>query len=288
MKVYILNENKITRLNEAQGTDDQVNRITADLTEKIIDGYAERKLMTFEFDMDVDYKTENGGRKTVSVPVEVNPGYYNDLDRGGGDTDAHYWYRNNDYPIYIRINLAGGRNWMSPSRVSCNVSHELMHVITLVREFMENRQGKTELFTCRRIHDALGAVQYFLSDNEQSSYVQGMYSFCKAYVEKIVKEKGRKPTKKEFEAAVKSSREWKWLLYCERVIDDAEAEDIEERIWRENGGRPDGELRRYTGIGSSHAGFRRYYYDKIEKSKTKMLKAAYKGYTDAVAEYDKR
>lgn len=275
-------------LNEAQGTDDQVNRITADLTEKIMDGYAKRKPMTFEFNMDVDYKTENGDRKTVSVPVEVDPGYYDDLDCGGGDTDDHYWCRNNDYPVYIRINLTGGQKRVSPSMISNIVSHELMHVITLVREFMENRQGKTELFTGRRIHDALGKVQYFLCDNEQSSYVQGMYSWCKGCTEKIMKEKGRKPTKKEFEAAVKRSMEWKWLLYCERVIDNAEAEDIEERIWQENGGQLDGDLRKYTGIGSSHAGFRRYYYDRIEKSKTKMLKAAYKGYADAVAEYSKQ
>lgn len=288
MKVILLNKGKVAGLNEAQGTDEQVNRITADLTEKIMDGYAGRKLMTFEFSMDVDYRTESGGRETVSVPVEVNPGYYDDLDCGGGDTDAHYWYRNNDYPVYIRINLTGGQKRVSPSMISSSVSHELMHVITLVREFMENRQGKTALFDVRQEHDALGDVQYFLCDNEQSSYVQGMYSWCKMRTEKIMKEKGRKPTRKEFEAVVKCSREWKWLLYCERVIDNAEVEDIEDRIWRQNGWQRNGELHRYTGIGSSHASFRRYYYDRIEKSKTKMLKAAYKGYADAVAEYNKQ
>lgn len=162
-----------------------------------------------------------------------------------------------------------------------------MHVITLVREFMENRRDGTELFVDHREHDALGKVQYFLCDNEQSSYVQGMYTWCKECAGKIMREKGRRPTKKEFEAAVRRSREWKWLLYCEQVIDDAEAEDIEQRIWRQNGGRPDGDLHRYTGIGSSHASFRKYYYDRIEKSKAKMLKAAYKGYADAVAEYEK-
>ncbi len=277
---------KVYTLNEAQGTNDQVNRLTADLTEKIMDGYAGQEFMTFEFKMNVDYRSRNGSRKTVSVPVELTPDYFEDLGVGDADTDDKYWCRNHKWPVYIRISLKGGRQ-ANRATISNSVSHELMHVITLVREFMEGRQGETELLVAHREHDALGKVQYFLCDNEQSSYVQGMYTWCKACTEKIVKEKGRKPTKKEFEAVVKRSREWKWLLYCEQVIDNAEAEDIEERIWRQNGGQPNGDLRKYTGIGSSHASFRNYYYGRIEKSKMKMLKAAYKGYTDAVAEYKK-
>lgn len=283
MKVILVNEGRAAGLNEAQGTDEQVNRLTADLTEKIMDGYAAREFMTFEFNVDVDYRGRNGSRRTVSVPVELTPDYFEDLGVGDADTNDKYWCRNHKYPVYIRISLKGGRK-ASRAVIANSVSHELMHVITLVREFMENRQGKTDLFDAHREHDALGKVQYFLCDNEQSSYVQGMYSWCKEWTEKIAREKGRKPTRKEFEKVVRSSREWDWLMYCEEVIDNAEAEDIEERIWQQNGGKPDGDLRKYTGIRSSHASFRRYYYDRIEKSRIKLLKAAYKGYEDGLKE----
>lgn len=75
---------------ESQGADEQVNRLTADLTEKIMDGYAEQEFMTFEFKMKVDYKSGNGSRRTVSVPVELTPDYFEDLGVGDADTDDRY------------------------------------------------------------------------------------------------------------------------------------------------------------------------------------------------------
>ena len=270
------------RLCESQGTDDDVNRLTADLTEKIMKGYEERRLMTFDFRMDVDY-TDNGARKTISVPVELTPDYFPDLGVEQADTDDVYWGRNHEWPIYIRVSLKGGKKVNRPA-ISDTVSHELMHVKTLVREAMERRRDATWMFVNKRRGDDLGFLQYFLSKNEMSSYVQGMYFKCRYATEKILREKGRRPTRREFTDVVRKSMEWKYAQECEAIIDGAEADDIEDRISQQNNSEQDYDLRRYTGIGSSHASFRRYYYGMLDAVKRKMLKAAYKGYCDACDE----
>jgi hypothetical protein len=138
------------------------------------------------------------------------------------------------------------------------------------------------MFVNMREHDELGFLQYFLSENEMSSYVQGMYFRCMYATERIMREKGRRPTRREFLDMIRKSVEWKYVQKCDHIIDDAEAEDIEDRMRQQNNGELGYDLRRYTGIGSSHTDFRRYYYDRLESVKRKLLKAAYKGYTDAL------
>lgn len=275
-KVYV----RKRRLNESQGTDDDVNRLTADLVGKIMKGYEEHKPMTFEFRMDVDYR-DNGSRKTVSVPVELTPDYFPDLGVEHADTDDRYWCRNREWPVYIRISLKGGKR-VNQTTLSDSVSHELMHVKTLVRELMENRRDATWMFVNDREPDKLGFLQYFLSKNEMSSYVQGMYSRCKYATERIMREKGRRPTRNEFLDMIRKSMEWRYVQECDRIIDYAEAEDIEDRMRWQNNDEQGYDLRRYTGIGSSHASFRQYYYSQLEAVKKKLVKAAYKGYCDAL------
>ena len=166
---------------ESQGTDGEVNKLTSDLTEKIYKGYRDGKTMEFNFKMKVDYLTKEGNCHFISVPVNLISNRYNDLCVYGADTESKYWEEDTKNPFYIRINLKGR---ITPSYISDNISHELMHVKTTVREFLEKRFEPTWLFVNYRKKDSLGDLQYFLSDNEISSYVQGTYSYCKNEVKK--------------------------------------------------------------------------------------------------------
>ena len=267
------------------GTDNEVNRFAAILTKEILQKYMVRKRMRFDIELTVDYRKKDGIKNSITIPVIIRTCCYNDLGPGEGDTNIHNWIKNKNNPVYIRVSMKGGSKWITPEMICDTVSHELMHVKNLVRETLECRTEGTDLFISYEEDDELGELQYFLSDNELSSYVQGIYSWCKEGTKKIIKKKGRKPTHKEFEKLMKRSMSWRWLEECEIILSKAKAEDIEDRIYFQNN-HPlvsHNAFRRLTGIGTTAESFKIGYSKKLRQAEKKMVKASYAGYTDAIS-----
>ena len=113
--------------------------------------------------------------------------------------------------------------------------------------------------------------------------------------------KRRKPTKKEFEKIIKRSLTWSWIEWSYKALDEINAKDIEERIEDENSPScfyndathkypvyyMNNALHKITGISSTSISFKKFYYNKLEQVKKKLLKTAYKGYLDAIDENNK-
>lgn len=264
------------------GSEPEVNELTALTVPKVLEGHASgEECMDFLVRMHVDYRLRNGIRKKVRIPVEIEFARYTDLSMGGGDIDDRYvsWKRGLSHCAYkIRVDMKGGKR-VTAQGLADTVSHEFLHAKTLTRERLEHRTELSDIFIGYREDDSIGYVQYFLSDNEMSSYVQGMYSWCKAGSEKIMKKKGRKPTKAELTKMMKDCRSWRWLDDCVEMIREADNKTVEERLKTQDG-MAKGRLGKMTGMKLTYDGFVRHYMDKAEHMRKKLVKAAYKGYRD--------
>lgn len=271
---------KVSVKSGGAGSDSEVNGLTALTVPKVIEGHVSgEECMDFLLHMRVDYRLRNGGQKKVRIPVEIEFARYADLSMGGGDIDDRYisWKRGLSHCAYrIRVDMKGGKR-VTAQGLADTVSHELMHAKTLTRERLEHRTELSDIFIGYREDDSIGYVQYFLSDNEISSYVQGMYSWCRAGSEKITKKKGRRPTKAELTRMMKDCRSWRWLDDCVEMIREADGKTVEERLKTQDG-MAKGRLREMTGMRLDYNGFVRYYMDKAERMRKKLVKAAYKGY----------
>ena len=188
------------------------------------------------------------------------------------------------------------------SKFKDTLSHELMHSKSLFRENTESILGgtirKSQSFTLETddLNSGLNFVKYYLSPNERKSYVIGLYSNVKQNVLEYMQKEGKKPDTKTLQGFIENTYSWQHFDRVRKLLKNTDELPGVMINCRQRIGRflaayhtPDKEadfreFKRMTGI-SSIDDFIKYMKKTMKDLKLKLVKAAYKGYTDAIEEY---
>lgn len=184
------------------------------------------------------------------------------------------------------------------------LSHELMHSKSLFRENAESIIQKSSIrksqsFTSETddLNSGLNFVKYYLSPNERKSYVIGLYSSVKQNVLEYMQKEGEKPNTEILQEFIEDTYSWQHFDRVRKLLKKTDELPGAMINCRQKIGRflaayhtPDKEadfreFKRMTGI-SSIDDFIKYMKKTMKDLKLKLIKAAYKGYTDAIEEYN--
>lgn len=226
----------------------------------------------------------------------------------GDNNPGNFMSGKSRYAFDIYLNLA----YVVRKEMPETLSHELMHTKSDIREM----RGKGDA-----LHHALDTfvsadsgysefnlMKYYFSPQEMRSNIQGVYSEAYTAVTRYIKDNNKAPDIEDFKEILKGMGVWRHLN--SRVYDTEDIKrdlDKAEEYGRNGYGRgftklsllKDDEIQRFldslenkaefrkmTGI-STVADFRKYFVKKGKEFKLKLVKAAYKGYADAIKEYRK-
>lgn len=185
------------------------------------------------------------------------------------------------------------------------LSHELMHSKSTFREFTEktSKHGRTYLsktFAPEESARGLDFVKYYLSPNERKSYIIGLYSSVKQKTKDYMDAGKGKPGADEMKTFIRESLSWRHYEHVRNMLKKANENEesmaecrnaIKEFLEKHYGGEFQKqdfmEFKKMTGI-SSVDDFIKYMKKTMKNLELKLLKTAYKGYTDAIAEYNKQ
>ena len=218
-----------------------------------------------------------------------NPYVYNDED---------------DYDVLFRIQICVHiRPWLDAkssefrSELFEVLSHELMHTKSSIREYVEagypmKRDGdftvlkdtiSQEIGFEPGVSGRLNLSKYMLDPNEMKSYVYSVYSYMK-----MLTTEGKIRGKDDLSKALASDSNWIRYKKIEDWLEtvDPKDKDVESFILKmksyKGEDRAD-ELKHITGI-TTGADLIRVFKKRLKDIRQKLIKAAYKGYTDALKE----
>lgn len=321
------------RLVESQGVDDEVIRVTKEMSREVVDELRKYRGVRgmFRSDPRLDYRlyrkvtlntdvNMKGKRVVVRYAVMVTvsfdstmrsndtcgscsrfPGVVDDVmrddmaERGPGRYEMPA-----DIPIFdVKVNLYGcvsnpGSKFgmeISLPALEDTLSHELMHAKSCFRELMEGKaKGTEDMSSSMRAEDVgnrFGFIKYFLSPNEMKSYITGLYS----EVRKLTEQRRRPPEAGELKDMIAGTQTWRQFRkvrgYLREYSGPKRGEwDAHAEEFLRDEGTDAKQLKKMTGV-STPDDLMRYMLKASKDMELKMAKAAYKGYRDAMAEYEK-
>ena len=283
------------------------------------------KVVTFEYPVAVNVSfDENMHKKGVGgtckhVPLylsaymekceKVSDSLYK-FGRGMADDDKE-WMKNPPFAVYVDLYSCvknpedRDKAVFDTASFKDTLSHELMHSKSTFREFTEktSKHGQTYLsqtFAPEESDRGLDFVKYYLSPDERKSYIVGLYSSVKQKTKDYVNAGKEKPGADEVKTFIRESLSWRHYEHVKNMLKKADENEesmakcrnaikefLEKHYKGEFQKQDFMEFKKMTGI-SSVDDFIKYMKKTMKDLELKLLKAAYKGYTDAVTEYNKR
>ena len=286
------------RIYEEQGADAEINRVVRGLAPRIREDWDEiltggRYDMNDALDMvlaERQYVVELHAKTGTMCDrlggfrykVRVYTGWYSDDGRTGGTArkaeDWDFQEGTESYRISVNMYLVYN-NERRVDLLEEILSHELMHTKTGMREAFNNGVDVNALLGAygKLVDDnQFKFARYFLSPSERHSYVQGTYQYMLENTRNEIKRGGR-ADKEWFADAFKKSSGCRHMARVAGNIGNLDDDEIREYLESSNTRW----LKKATGI-STPDDFKRYFRKSLKDVGMKILKAAYKGYADAL------
>lgn len=204
--------------------------------------------------------------------------------------------------IYIRLH-----DGISHENIESTLSHELMHTKTAVRGALrkEDELGRVLRYDTGnddRLLTIFGMLKYYLSPDEMKSYVHNTYTDAYNLTEKFIRDNGRTPDAGEFKEMLKTESMFEtlrtWIREADNLkaelrarkeglcwyrplgcgIENDEIQDFLDKLEDKIG------FKKMTGV-STVDDFKRYFIKNADGFHLKLIKAAYKGYADAIEKH---
>ena len=299
-KVYVRKKRVDESMNEAQGVDEDIARKAKTMAKSIIVALAGYKGDKEEFcfsepvtvSMPIDERKWGRDRLDLKIAVIAAFNYYKAGDKAYGQnidsgtygqaSSARPTPDGNGYNGYVTINLKLMKEHgkLTYGFLTATLSHEMLHIKSTLRENLEAAISKTlpmrNAMISTDTEGVFNFVKYMLSPNEMKSYVQQMYHEARSSDCNLDPQRWAKETL----PTLQSWKNYKAVLKGMKEIRDDEITDFLEMYAAPS-------LKHMTGI-STPADFKRYFDKAAKDFGLKLLKAAYKGYCDGIAEINSK